>query len=184
MESGSKSLLERALTTQWSFFWAGITFGIAQIIYIVGVWIAAVQKGRTPSLEPITVTTDLGRMFRALEMGIYKFFALPDFQIYGTSLNGVATSDGAFVPGVGWPIVGMMIGGWLVARAEKESRTWVYYPTHVLVISFFGGIVFSYGTRLAGGCTLNHLLGGFPLLNIHSMITVGIMRKDQKSALK
>ncbi|MEQ1710346.1 MAG: YeeE/YedE thiosulfate transporter family protein [Hyphomicrobium sp.] len=175
MQSDSYSAAHRALTRQWSFFWAGITFGIAQIIYMVGVWIAAVQKGRTPSLEPITVTTDLGRMFRALEMGIYKLFALPDFQIYGNSLNGVTTSDGAFVPGVGWPIVGMMIGGWLVARAEKESRTWVYYPTHVLVISFLGGIVFSYGTRLAGGCTLNHLLGGLPLLNIHSMVTVAFM---------
>lgn len=175
MPATDARIFQRALTRQWSFFWAGVTFGIAQIVYMVGVWIAAVQKGKTPQLEPITVTTDLGRMFRALEMFVYRLFALPDYQIYGTSVNGVATSAGAFVPGVGWPIVGMMIGGWLVARLERESRTWVYYPTHVLWISFFGGMVFSYGTRLAGGCTLNHLLGGLPLLNIHSLITVFFM---------
>jgi uncharacterized membrane protein YedE/YeeE len=69
----------------------------------------------------------------------------------------------------------MLIGGWLAARAERESRTWVYYPSHVLAISFLGGIIFSYGTRLAGGCTLNHLLGGVPLLNIHSIVTVFFM---------
>ncbi|MEW5963788.1 MAG: YeeE/YedE thiosulfate transporter family protein, partial [Pseudomonadota bacterium] len=175
MSSSDGTWLGRVLTRQWSFFWAGVTFGVAQIIYMIGVWMHAVQAGKAPKLEPITVTTDLGRMFRALELGIYRLFALPDFQIYGTSANGVATSDGAFVPGIGWPILGMMIGGWLVARLERESRTWVYYPPHVLAISFVGGVVFSYGTRLAGGCTLNHLLGGLPLLNIHSLVTVVFM---------
>lgn len=175
MSSSDGTTIQRVLTRQWSFFWAGITFGIAQIVYMVGVWISAVQKGKTPQLEPITVTTDLGRMFRGLELSIYQLFALPDFQLYGNSVNGIAVSSGAFVPGVGWPIVGMMLGGWLVARLERESRTWVYYPSHVLWISFLGGMVFSYGTRLAGGCTLNHLLGGLPLLNIHSIITVIFM---------
>jgi hypothetical protein len=162
-------------TRQWSFFWAGVGFGVAQIIYMLAVWIRAVQSSKTPLLEPITVTTDLGRMFRAAEMWIYQLFALPDFQLYGTSQNGVATGEGAFVPGIGWPIVGMVIGGWLVARLERESRTWVYYPVHVLAISFVGGVLFSYGTRLAAGCTLNHLLGGVPLMNIHSLITVLFM---------
>lgn len=169
------SFLKRYSKVQWSFFWAGITFGIAQIIYMVGLWIQKVETGKAASLKPITVTTDLGKMFRGMEVTFYRLFDLPDFQLYGKAVEGVASTGGAFVPGVGWPIVGMIIGGFLVARMEKESRSWVYYPPKVLLISFFGGMVFSYGTRLAGGCTLNHLMGGIPLMNVHSFITVFFM---------
>ena len=45
----------------------------------------------------------------------------------------------------------------------------------MLLVTFIGGAFFSYGTRLAGGCTLNHLIGGIPLLSIHSTITVIFM---------
>ncbi len=175
MSARTKSLLSRAMTKQWSFLWAGITFGIAQIIYMVGLWVQKVEAGHAPSLKPITVTTDLGKMFRGLEVAFYNVFALPDFELYGKAIDGVAATGGAFIPGVGWPIVGMMIGGWLVTRAEKESRIWAHYPAKVLFVSFIGGMLFSYGTRLAGGCTLNHLLGGIPLLNIHSFITAFFM---------
>ena len=106
-----QSLLSRIVRKQWSFFWAGVVFGVAQIIYIVTLWMDAWQKDKDAVSTPITVTTDLGRMFRGMEMWLYDLFRLPDFQLYGTSLEGVA-NGGAFVPGVGWPIVGMMIGGY------------------------------------------------------------------------
>lgn len=169
------SFIKRYSKVQWSFFWAGITFGVAQVIYMIGLWGEKVAAGKTASLTPITVTTDLGKMFRGMEVAFYRVFDLPDFELYGKAIDGVASAGGAFIPGVGWPIVGMIIGGWLVTRMEKESRSWVYYPPRVLIISFFGGMLFSYGTRLAGGCTLNHLMGGIPLMNIHSFITVFFM---------
>lgn len=156
-------LWRRMLTRQWSFFWAGIGFGIAQVIFIVTNWWDRAAAGLAASSVPITVTTDLGRMFRAMELGIYNLFALPDFQLYGNSIDGIA-SGGVFQPGIGWPIVGMMIGGALVVAFEREHRAWVKYSTKMLVLSFIGGVVFSYGTRLAGGCTLNHLLGGLPMM--------------------
>jgi len=65
-----------------------------------------------------------------------------------------------------------MIGGLIVALAEREHRSWVKHPLRLLGISFVGGMIFSYGTRLAGGCTLNHLLGGIPMMNVHSTVTV------------
>ncbi len=159
---------------QWSFFWAGITFGIAQIVYMLGLWLPKALKGESAHLKPITVTTDLGKMFRGLELGITKFLHIPDPQLYGHSIDGVA-SGGAFVPGIGWPIFGMMLGGLIVTLMEREHKSWVKYPAKLLVVSFFGGAMFSYGTRLAGGCTLNHLLGGIPLLSIHSSVTVIFM---------
>ncbi len=182
MSKSKETLLKRAMTKQWPFFWAGITFGIAQIIYMVGLWVSKVQAGKTPSLKPITVTTDLGKMFRGLEVSFYNLFNLPDFELYGKAIDGIASTGGAFIPGVGWPIVGMMIGGWLVATSEKESRIWAHYPARVLFVSFLGGMLFSYGTRLAGGCTLNHLLGGIPLLNIHSFVTAAMMAIGGASA--
>lgn len=169
-----ESVWDRVLRKQWSFFWAGVVFGVAQIIYIVTLWVSNWQAGKSAVSTPITVTTDLGKMFRGMELWLVQLFGVGDPQLYGNSVDGIA-SGGAFVPGVGWPIVGMMIGGYLVARAERESRTWVKYSTKMLWISFLGGILFSYGTRLAGGCTLNHLLGGVPLMSIHSTVTVIFM---------
>ncbi len=172
---------KKILTEQWSFLYAGIMFGIAQIVYMTGLWISALQHGKTPHLKPITVTTDLGKMFRGVEVFINHLFGFKS-EIYGQygklvidGVEKVLPSGGAFVPGIGWPIVGMIIGGWLVSRMEKESRIWAYYGKRLLTVSFFGGVLFSYGTRLAGGCTLNHLMGGVPLMNIHSLVTIVFM---------
>jgi hypothetical protein len=168
------SLVDRLVRRQWSFFWAGVVFGVAQIIYMVALWLQDWNGAGQAESTPITVTTDLGKMFRGMEMFVYQLFNLPDFELYGTSVGGIA-NGGAFVPGVGWPIVGMVIGGYIVARLERENRTWVKYSPRILAISFLGGILFSYGTRLAGGCTLNHLLGGLPMMSIGSTFTVLMM---------
>ncbi len=174
--------LKKLLKNQWSYVYAGALFGIAQIIYMIGLWINNVNHGKPAHLKPITVTTDLGKMFRGVEVFINHIFGFKSelYGTYGTALvNGVEkvvpSSAGAFVPGIGWPIVGMIIGGFLVAKMERESRSWAYYNKKMLLASFIGGILFSYGTRLAGGCTLNHLMGGVPMMNIHSLVTVIFM---------
>ena len=174
--------LKKLIRFQWSFVYAGVAFGIAQIVYMAGLWKNALDHGKTPHLKPITVTTDLGKMFRGMEVFFNYLFGFRT-EIYGdytqVTMDGMQkilpSATGAFVPGIGWPIVGMIIGGWLVARMERESRTWAYYGPRLLTISFLGGILFSYGTRLAGGCTLNHLMGGFPMMNIHSLVTILFM---------
>ena len=103
MSTIRETWLQKAMTRQWPFFWAGITFGVAQIIYMVGLWVQKVQTGHTPSLRPITVTTDLGKMFRGMEVTFYQLFNLPDFELHGKAIDGVAAVGGAFIPGVGWP---------------------------------------------------------------------------------
>jgi hypothetical protein len=173
---------KKLIKSQWSYMYAGILFGIAQIIYMIGLWINSVNHGKTPSLKPITVTTDLGKMFRGMEVFINNIFGFKT-ELYGKYativVDGVEktlpATGGAFVPGVGWPIVGMIIGGYLVSRMERESRSWAYFSKKALIVSFVGGAFFSYGTRLGGGCTLNHLMGGVPMMNIHSLVTVIFM---------
>ncbi len=170
--------MNKYLTRQWSFLWAGITFGIAQLIYMIGSMIPSWAKGDTPKVKPMTVTSDLGKSFRTIEVWLSHTFHFSDPQLYGTSemVNGVSVSNGgAFYPGIGWIILGMFLGGLIVAFYEKDFRIWVKYTPKMLLTSFIGGMIFSYGTRLAGGCTLNHLLGGVPMMSIHSLIAIVFM---------
>jgi len=177
--------MKKLLTKQWSFIWAGVAFGVAQIIYFVGTMWPSWMADKTPKVKPMTVTTDLGKMFRGVEVWLSHTFGFSDPQIYGGTkevAGEVVNSGGAFVPGVGWIIFGMLVGGWLVGLFEKDSRIWVKYSKKMLITSFIGGIIFSYGTRLAGGCTLNHLLGGVPMMSIHSLIAIGFMTMGGLSA--
>ena len=176
-----KCKLKKYLTKQWSFMLAGIVFGIAQIIYMIGLWS---PKFGTPitewSVKPITVTTDLGKMFRGLEVWINNFFGFTS-ELYGnysetlTAAWNNISEWGAFVPGIGTAILGMIIGWFLVVLFEKQNRLWVKYSGRLLLVSFIGWMFFSYGTRLAGGCTLNHLLGWIPMMNVHSLVAVLFM---------
>jgi len=170
--------MKKYLTKQWSFLWAGVAFGVAQIIYLIGTMIPAWTAGDTPKVKPMTVTSDLGKMFRGIEVWLSHTFGFADPQIYGNSeiVNGQAiSSGGAFYPGIGWIIFGMLLGGLIVAIVEKDFRIWVKYSPKMLLVSFIGGVIFSYGTRLAGGCTLNHLLGGVPMMSIHSLVAIVFM---------
>lgn len=148
---------KKILTHQWSFFWAGVGFGVAQIIFMIANYVQAAGLEKALVSQPLGVTTYLGRMFHNMEvfwLGVEK----------GAGLFGPAFST---VDSWG-PILGMILGGFLVAMAERESRSWVKYSPGLLLMSFLGGMIFSYGTRLAGGCTLHHLLGGTPLMSIKS----------------
>jgi len=152
-------LWKRMLTRQWSFFWAGVGFGIAQLIFMIAKYIEHIGQGKELVSQPIGVTTYLGRMFHNME--VFWFNVEKGAGIFGQAFSTVDS----------WgPILGMMLGGFLVAMAERESRNWVRYSPRLLLLSFFGGVIFSYGTRLSGGCTLHHLLGGTPLMSIKSTI--------------
>lgn len=176
--SKNKISFKKLITNQWSYVYAGILFAVAQIIYMIAIWLYKLSAGKTPNLMHISVTTDLGRMFRSLEVFINNIFGFYSelYGNYGVDANGnIIPKGGVFTPGIGWPIVGMIIGGYLVTRMEKEYRGWAYYSKKALIVSFFGGAFFSYGTRLAGGCTLTHLMGGIPFMGIRSFGSVIFM---------
>ncbi len=161
---------KRLSKKQWSYFYAGVVFTVAQIVYILAKWQYKASSGKVPHLEPISVTTDLGRMFRNMEVSINSLLGFKS-ELYGNYAEvagKMIPSGGVFTPGIGWPIVGMIIGGWIVAVMEKETRAWAHYSKRALLVSLIGGAFFSYGTRLAGGCTLTHLMGGVPNMGIRS----------------
>ena len=169
--------LKKVFTKQWSFMMAGIVFGIAQIIYMVWLWAPHFNEAITTwKVKPITVTTDLGKMFRGLEVWINNLFGFHS-EIYGNYVADwvMSATWWAFIPGLGTAILGMIIGWFLVILFERQNRLWVKYSGRLLLVSFIGWMFFSYGTRLAGGCTLNHLLGWIPMMNIHSLVAVMFM---------
>lgn len=154
-------MFKKILTRQWSFFWSGVGFGIAQIIFMIAKFIQQTEAGKPLVAQPIGVTTYLGNMFHSMEV----FWFGVDKGLYGS----------VFKVGTWGPIVGMIIGGFLVALAERESRSWAKFSPKMLLTSFVGGMLFSYGTRLAGGCTLHHLLGGTALMSVKSIFVVVMM---------
>lgn len=132
-----------SLRKQWPFWVSGVFVGVAEIMnYVV------LEK-------PIGLTTGLVEMTAALEQTISP-----------------ATDwwSRAYDPNVHWIILGVVLGAWLVARAEGESRGWVKYPPKELILAFIGGFVFSFGTRLAHGCTTHHFLGGLPAMSTASLL--------------
>ncbi len=177
----NKFSIKKLFSNQWSYVYAGVLFAVAQMIYMVAIYLYKVSKGipaEKNTLMHISVTTDLGRMFRGLEVFLNNIFGSYS-ELYGNygldTAGNIVPEGGVFTPGIGWPIVGMIIGGWIVTMMEKETRAWVHYSKKALIVSFIGGAFFSYGTRLAGGCTLTHLMGGIPFMGIRSFGSVIFM---------
>lgn len=125
---------------QWPFWLGGVLVGLAEILYYI----------RYHNI--ISVTTGLAMMFANFEVQV----------LHGTWLSRV------YHPGVHPLIIGTLLGAFLVGVAERDRRAWVHYDKKMLVMAFIGGLVFSFGTRLAAGCTTQHFLGGIPAMNIGS----------------
>ncbi len=177
----SKFSIKKIFKNQWSYVYAGVLFAVAQIIYMIGIYLYKASDGvpaEENTLMHISVTTDLGRMFRGLEVFLNNIFGIYS-ELYGNygvdAAGNIIPEGGVFTPGIGWPIVGMILGGWIVTMMEGETRAWAHYSKKALIVSFIGGAFFSYGTRLAGGCTLTHLMGGIPFMGIRSFGSVIFM---------
>jgi len=133
-------------TQQWPFWLGGLFVGIAEIVFYIG--------------------TDY-EMFIVVTTGFAQMFAVSEQFFFGIDWVGRV-----YEPGIHWVIIGAVLGARLVATAEKESRAWVRYQWRMLLLSFIGGMMFSFGTRIAGGCTTHHFLGGIPAMSIASWVVL------------
>lgn len=133
-------------TQQWPFWLGGLFVGLAEIVFYIG----------TDHEMFIVVTTGFAQMFAVSEQFLF----------------GVDWVGRVYEPGIHWVIIGAVLGARLVATAEKESRAWVRYQWRMLLLSFTGGLMFSFGTRIAGGCTTHHFLGGIPAMSIASWVVL------------
>jgi len=132
-----------SIKKQWPFWVSGVFVGVAEVMNYI-----ALEK-------PIGLTTGLVEMTSAFER---------------TVAPGIDWWSRAYDPNVHWIIIGVVLGAWFVARMEGESRGWVKYPPRALMFAFAGGFFFSFGTRLAKGCTTHHFLGGLPSMSTASLM--------------
>jgi hypothetical protein len=134
----------KLLRKQWPFWLGGLFVGLAEIVFYF----------RYDYFIPVTT-------------GLAQMYAVTEQKLLG--LDFVAR---VYAPGVHWVIVGAVLAAWLVAILERESRAWVRYDRRMLGLAFVGGILFSFGTRIAGGCTTHHFLGGIPAMSIASWVVL------------
>jgi len=132
--------LKNLISKQWPFWMGGLFVGLAEILYYYNY------------NDFIGVTTGFAQMYVVSEKYVFH-------------LDWVGR---IYEPGIHWVILGAILGARLVAIGEKESRAWVEYHWVMLLLSFIGGFLFSFGTRLAKGCTTHHFIGGLSSMSIAS----------------
>ncbi len=140
------------LGKQWPWWTAGVMTGLAEAI---NYWF--IPYGH-PKHKFIGVTSGMARMLAGLEA-----------RLFGRSL--IATKPD-YQPSIQWIIIGALLAGLVLVWLEGETRTWVRYPKTFYVFTALGAFMFAWGTRVAGGCTLHHLLGGWSALNVKSFVVM------------
>ncbi|MFZ5484698.1 MAG: YeeE/YedE thiosulfate transporter family protein [Pseudomonadota bacterium] len=81
----------------------------------------------------------------------------------GPALDGVATLQ--------YPlIVGIVLGGFLSARAIGEFHPRLGVPRRQLLSALVGGLLLGLSARMVPGCNIWHLWGGIPILALQSLL--------------
>jgi len=137
--------MKALITRQWPFWLGGLFVGIAEIVYYI----------HSGHYDFIVVTTGFAQMYAASE------------QFLGLDWVGRV-----YQPGIHWTIIGAILGAFLVGLGERELRGWVHYNRRMLILAFVGGFLFSFGTRIAAGCTTHHFVGGIPSMSIASWVVL------------
>ncbi|MGQ4834676.1 MAG: YeeE/YedE thiosulfate transporter family protein [Candidatus Asgardarchaeia archaeon] len=136
---------------QWPWWMAGVATGLAEAINF---WLIP-SHGKH---EFIGVTTGMAKMLAGFES-----------TLFGTSL--IATKPD-YQPTIQWIILGAILSGIVLSWLEGEFRDWAVYPKKFLLFTALGAFMFALGTRIDGGCTLHHLLGGWAAMNIKSYVVM------------
>ncbi len=140
------------LKKQWPWWTAGLMTGIAEVINFL-----FLPLGH-PKHKFIGVTSGMARMLAGAETTVFH--------------GSLIATKSDYQPSLQWVIIGALISAVVFAWLEGEFRGWVKYPKALLVSTAFGAFFFAWGTRVAGGCTLHHLLGGFAAMNVKSWVVM------------
>ncbi len=140
------------LKRQWPWWTAGVLTATAEIINFL-----FLPLGH-PKHKFVGVTSGMARMLAGVES-----------TLFGGSL--IATKPD-YQPSIQWVIIGAMVAALAFAWLEGEFRSWAKYPKKGLFFVALGAFLFAWGTRVAGGCTLHHLLGGFAAMNLKSWVVM------------
>ena len=115
-------MIAQLVRRQWPFWLGGVFVGIAEILYYI----------HSENYDFIVVTTGFAQMYAASEQFL-----------------GIDWVGRVYEPGIHWTIIGALLGARLVGLGEGEMRGWARYDGKMLVLAFIGGLLFSFGTRVA-----------------------------------
>jgi len=138
---------------QWPFWLGGIVVGISEMLYFTFTGLGA---GGSEHADFINVTSGFAQMYASIEQLFLR-----------TDLVGRV-----YEPNIHWTIIGALAGARLVGIIEKDVRSWVRYNWRMIALAFVGGMLFSFGTRLALGCTTHHFMGGLPAMSLASWVVL------------
>lgn len=137
----------------WLFY--GILFGLLGAASIV-LWGPIGVSGTYPRF--------IGAIFRAFDPAYAE-------------ANPYLVKMGSLIKPETFLVVGLLIGGFIGARANKE-KTPVLEMIHTGEVTssnryrdaFIGGFLIVFGARLAGGCTSGHIISGITQLSVSGFI--------------
>jgi uncharacterized membrane protein YedE/YeeE len=137
----------------WLFY--GVLFGLLGAASIV-LWGPIGVSGTYPRF--------IGALFRAFD---------PSYA----DANPYLVRMGSLVKPETFLVVGLLIGGFIGARAnrEKAPACEIIHPTETTTRrryrdAFMGGFLIVFGARIAGGCTSGHIISGMTQLSISAFI--------------
>lgn len=143
---------QHLMKKQWPFWLGGLVVGISEMLYFTFTGLGA---GGSEHADFINVTSGFAQMYASIE----QFFS-PDYV------------GRVYEPNIHWTIIGALAGARLVGILEKDVRSWVRYNWRMIALAFVGGMLFSFGTRLALGCTTHHFMGGLPAMSLPSWVVL------------
>lgn len=152
--------------TPWVFY--GILFGILGAVSII-VW------------GPIGVSGTYPRFIGALAQLFDPAYA--EANPYLKRMGSLAKPE-SFI------VVGLLLGGFLGARANKEKapKCEMAHPGETTTAkryrdAFIGGFLIVFGARIAGGCTSGHIISGITQLSVSGFIfAIGVFATGIMSA--
>jgi|UPI000694F78A uncharacterized membrane protein YedE/YeeE len=131
---------------------------------------------------PVSISTmyaKLGAWLESLVAPVHvatlDYFSRPSFVVDigsatfpvggGPQLDFYAFTEGGLM-------LGVLAGAFLNALWLKEFRLSGWPPPRQAASALVGGVFMALGARMGNGCNIKHLLGGVPLLSLHSMLFV------------
>ncbi len=150
-----------------------LTAGIIAILSLLALLLSGVPMGITTSYAKFAAGVE--QLFVPEHVAATEFFTARAFQLAPPPIGRVLTGGGGpqfdVIALIQYPlIVGIPLGAFFSALRLGEFKPHWKVPVGQALMVFCGGIIMAFGSRLAPGCNVWHLLGGLPLLTMQSLL--------------
>lgn len=152
-----------------------VTGCVMAVLGLLAVLMTGVPMGVTTSYAKFAAIVE--NLFVPDHVAATAFFAKQSFQLtppaVGRALSGGGGPQFDVIALIQYPLIfGIILGAFFSAVRLGEFKPNLNVPVRQVVMVFCGGIIMALGARLSPGCNVWHILGGLPLLTMHSMLFI------------